>query len=110
MIPGRKESAEAEVKEAVENYYQAADGEEWAYTYERLVDSETKAMFTKEEWRLKNQWFADNGILRAGTGRSSERWAEEYEPKARGPARARPCLYPSHFGMLIQFDLRESLP
>jgi hypothetical protein len=43
---------------AVEDYYWAVDREDWAYTYEHL-DSQTKAMFTEEEWGLKNQWFAD---------------------------------------------------
>jgi hypothetical protein len=35
------------------------DQENWAYTYENL-DSQTRSMFTEEEWYLKNQWFADN--------------------------------------------------
>ena len=38
------------------------DLEDWAYTYENL-DSETRALFTEEEWRLKNRWFADNEDL-----------------------------------------------
>lgn len=36
--------------------------EAWGYTYEHL-DSETQGLFTREEWFLKNQWFADNGSV-----------------------------------------------
>jgi hypothetical protein len=48
----------AELVQAVEDYYQAADRDDWAYTYGHL-DSQTQAMFTEEEWYMKNQWFAD---------------------------------------------------
>ena len=34
------------------------DREDWGYTYANL-DSQTKVVVTKEEWYLKNQWFAD---------------------------------------------------
>ena len=49
---------EAGVVEAVEDYYWAVDRQDWAYTYAYL-DSQTRAMFTEEEWYMKNQWFAD---------------------------------------------------
>jgi hypothetical protein len=52
-------AAEAEVEEAVRDYYWAVDREDWSYTYDNL-DSQTQVMFTKEEWYLKNQWFADH--------------------------------------------------
>jgi hypothetical protein len=51
--------ARSEIIEAAEDYYQAVDQENWAYTYENL-DSQTRSMFTEEEWYLKNQWFTDN--------------------------------------------------
>jgi len=53
------EGSEAEVERATRDYYKAVDREEWAYTYDNL-DSQTQAMFTEEEWYLKNQWFADH--------------------------------------------------
>jgi hypothetical protein len=52
--------SETEVVEAAE------DQENWAYTYDNL-DSQTKALFTEEEWYLKNQWFADNEGLELAT-------------------------------------------
>jgi hypothetical protein len=51
-------SSEAEIVEAAEDYYRAVDREDWVYTYDNL-DSQTKSMFTEEEWHLKNQFFAD---------------------------------------------------
>jgi len=57
---------ETRIRGAVEDYYWAVDREDWSYTYENL-DSQTKAMFTEEEWDLKNQWFADNGELDLAT-------------------------------------------
>jgi FtsZ-interacting cell division protein ZipA len=47
------------LRQAVQNYYEAVDREDWDYTYNNL-DSQTKQRFTKEEWNQKNQWFADN--------------------------------------------------
>lgn len=47
----------------MEDYYRAADAEDWAYTYSLLLDSETQSRFTRKEWFLKNQWFADNGSV-----------------------------------------------
>ena len=47
------------VRQAVQNYYEAVDREDWDYTYDNL-DSQTRQKFTKEEWNQKNQWFADN--------------------------------------------------
>lgn len=51
--------SETELIEAVEDYYQAVDQENWAYTYDNL-DSQTRSMFTQAEWYAKNQWYADN--------------------------------------------------
>ncbi len=53
---------EAEAEAAAEEYYQAAGVGDWGYTYEHL-DAETQSYFTREEWFLKNQWFADNGSV-----------------------------------------------
>ena len=50
--------AEAQIVEAVEQYYYAVDYEQWDYSYNNL-DSESKALFTEEEWSEKNQFFAD---------------------------------------------------
>ena len=38
------------------------DYEEWPATYYNL-DSESKALFTEEEWIKKNQWYADHEQL-----------------------------------------------
>ena len=56
---GTGDGSEAEVVGAAEEYYEAVDREDWAYTYDSL-DSQTRSMFTEEEWAQKNQWFADN--------------------------------------------------
>ncbi len=48
----------ADLEQAVGDYYRAAGSKDWDYTYEYL-DSETRSMFTEEEWRQKNQYFAD---------------------------------------------------
>ena len=58
--------SETEVIEAAQDYYQAVDQENWAYTYDNL-DSQTQALFTEEEWYAKNQWFADNEGLELAT-------------------------------------------
>lgn len=50
---------QAEVEKAVGDYYHSAGAKDWDYTYDHL-DSQTKQKFTKEEWKQKNQWFADN--------------------------------------------------
>ena len=52
-------SSETSLRQAVEDYYEAVDREDWDYTYDNL-DSLTRRLFTKEEWEEKNQWFADN--------------------------------------------------
>jgi hypothetical protein len=49
----------AEVEEAAEDYYRAAGVGDWGYTYDHL-DSETRSLFTREEWSQKNQWFLEN--------------------------------------------------
>lgn len=63
-VPYSEEAAraEAEVEQATRDYYEAVDREDWDYTYENL-DSETREMFTEEEWYEKNQWFADHENL-----------------------------------------------
>ena len=73
QIPGAEQTpsaeenqTEADLVEAVEDYYEAVDREDWAYTYQNL-DSQTRAMFDKEEWYLKNQWFADIEALELAT-------------------------------------------
>jgi hypothetical protein len=58
--------SETEVIEAAEDYYQAVDQENWAYTYDNL-DSRTRALFTEEEWYAKNQWYADSEGLELST-------------------------------------------
>ncbi|CAA9455827.1 MAG: Serine/threonine protein kinase PrkC, regulator of stationary phase [uncultured Rubrobacteraceae bacterium] len=52
----------ADVEQAAGDYYRAAGVEDWDFTYDNL-DSETQALFTREEWSQKNQWFADNGSV-----------------------------------------------
>lgn len=49
---------EAALLMGVEDYYRAVHGEDWAYTYSHL-DSQTQALFDEEEWRSKNQYYAD---------------------------------------------------
>jgi hypothetical protein len=73
QIPGSAETpsteedqTEGDLVEAVEDYYQAVDQEDWAYTYQNL-DSQTRAVFDEEEWYLKNQWFADTEGLELAT-------------------------------------------
>ncbi len=56
---GNSERSEAKAEEAAEDYYRAAGSQDFDYTYDNL-DSTTKSKFTREEWRRKNQWFADN--------------------------------------------------
>jgi hypothetical protein len=58
--------SETELIEAAEDYYQAVDQENWAYTYDNL-DSQTRSMFTEEEWYAKNQWYAENEGLELST-------------------------------------------
>jgi Domain of unknown function (DUF4352) len=72
-IPGSEETsfaeedrAEGDLVDAIEDYYQAVDREDWAYTYQNL-DSQTRSVFTEEEWYLKNQWFADTEGLELAT-------------------------------------------
>ena len=59
-------SSETEVAEAAEDYYQAVDREDWAYTYANL-DSATRALYPEDEWYLKNQYFADTEGLELAT-------------------------------------------
>jgi hypothetical protein len=59
-------TTEADMVLAVEDYYRAVDREDWAYTYDRLAYG-TRSAFTKAEWELKNQWFADNFPARLDT-------------------------------------------
>ena len=57
---------DTEVAEAAEDYYQAVDREDWAYTYANL-DSATRALYFEDEWYLKNQYFADTEGLELAT-------------------------------------------
>jgi hypothetical protein len=57
-----KAASEASLRQAVEDYYEAVDREDWDYTYDNL-DSQSRQRFTREEWRKKNQWVADNEQL-----------------------------------------------
>jgi hypothetical protein len=59
-------SSETEVAEAAEDYYQAVDREDWAYTYANL-DSATRALYPEDEWYLKNQYFAESEGLELAT-------------------------------------------
>ena len=58
--------SESELIKAAVNYYQAVDQEDWAYTYDNL-DSQTRSMFTEQEWYAKNKWYADNEGLKLST-------------------------------------------
>jgi Domain of unknown function (DUF4352)/zinc-ribbon domain len=58
--------SESELIEAAVNYYQAVDQEDWAYTYDNL-DSQTRSMFTEQEWYAKNKWYAENEGLELST-------------------------------------------
>jgi hypothetical protein len=57
-----EQQAEDDVWTAAEGYYQAVSSEDWAFTYNAL-DSETRSLYTKDEWFARNQWFADNGSV-----------------------------------------------
>jgi hypothetical protein len=52
----------ADAEEAAEDYYRAAELEDWEYTYDHL-DSETQSMFTLEEWSQKNQYYWDRSTI-----------------------------------------------
>ena len=56
------EPIEEKVRQAVRDYYDAVDRQNWAYTYENLGDR-SREMFTEDEWYRKNQWFADRENL-----------------------------------------------
>lgn len=51
--------SEASLRQAVKDYYEAVDREDWKYTYDQL-DSQTRQRFTETEWRQKNQYYASN--------------------------------------------------
>ena len=54
------EKLEADVRQAVKDYYEAVVQENWSYTFDNLA-LQTRRMFTnKEEWIKKNKWYADN--------------------------------------------------
>src|SRR5215207_10585609 len=55
-------ASQASLHQAVEDYYEAVDREDWDYTYDNL-DSQSRQRFTREEWKKKNQWVADNEQL-----------------------------------------------
>ena len=50
------------MRQAIEDYYEAVDREDWDYTYDNLA-SQSRQRFTREEWKEKNQWIADNEQL-----------------------------------------------
>lgn len=52
-------ASEAGAEKAAGDYYRKAGLKDWEYTYSHLV-TETRGSFTKEEWRKKNQWLAEN--------------------------------------------------
>lgn len=52
----------ASIEEEVGDYYRAAGAEEWGYTFDHLA-SETRGMFTEEEWFDKSQWLWDRDPL-----------------------------------------------
>ncbi len=64
--PPTEGQTEADLVEAVEDYYLAVDSEDWAYTYDNL-DSQTRALFDEDEWYSKNQFFADTEGLALST-------------------------------------------
>lgn len=53
---GDPEEMEDEAWEAVQDYYEAVNEDDWAYTYAHR-DSRTHSAFTEEEWAKRNQWF-----------------------------------------------------
>lgn len=59
-------ASDTEIAEAAEDYYQAVDREDWAYTYANL-DAATRALYPEDEWYLKNQYFADTEGLELST-------------------------------------------
>lgn len=59
-------TSDTEVAEAAEDYYQAVDRQDWAYTYANL-DAATRALYPEDEWYLKNQYFADTEDLELST-------------------------------------------
>ncbi len=59
---GDTDDLAAQVEEAAGDYYRAVGVGDFDYTYDAL-DSETQALFTREEWLQKNQWFAGNGSV-----------------------------------------------
>ena len=59
-------ASDIEVAEAAEDYYQAVDREDWAYTYANL-DAATRALYPEDEWYQKNQYFADTEGLELST-------------------------------------------
>src|SRR5215207_4275718 len=58
----QRSASQASLHQAVEDYYEAVDREDWDYTYDNL-DSQSRQRFTREEWKKKNQWVADNEQL-----------------------------------------------
>jgi hypothetical protein len=57
-----EQQSEDDVWKAAEAYYRAVSSEDWAFTYNTL-DSQTRSLYTKDEWSAKNQWFADRGSV-----------------------------------------------
>ncbi|CAN5709977.1 hypothetical protein BH20ACT11_BH20ACT11_16530 [soil metagenome] len=55
---GDPEEMEEEARQAVEDYYEAVNSDDWYYTYAHR-DARARSAFTQEEWTLRNQWFED---------------------------------------------------
>jgi hypothetical protein len=58
----------ARISQAVKDYYEAVGRENWAYTYDNL-DSQTRAMFTEEEWRSRTKVREQRGARACLNGR-----------------------------------------
>ena len=55
-------TGETSLDQAAGDYYRAAGAQQWSYTYNHL-DSQTRNMFTEEEWYRRNQWFWDRNTI-----------------------------------------------
>lgn len=53
-VPEPSEEAEPEIRDAVVDYYEAVDREDWTRTYE-LLDSQSQTLLADEEWFERNQ-------------------------------------------------------
>jgi hypothetical protein len=88
----QEEASEASLRRAVEDYYEAVARQDWDYTYDNL-DSQTRRLFTKEEWDQKNQWFADNGSLELSSFEITEFSTDTQSVVSLGPPYSRDTLF-----------------